>query len=48
MIITVQIPTALRRVTAGIARVTCSAANLGELFTALDEQFPGSQASSAR
>jgi molybdopterin converting factor small subunit len=38
--ITVQIPTALRRLTAGNARVTCSAANLGELFTALDQQFP--------
>ena len=40
MNITVQIPTALRRLTAGNARVTCSAANLGELFTALDQQFP--------
>ena len=40
MTITVQIPTALRRLTAGNARVTCSAANLGELFTALDQQFP--------
>ncbi|MGH9502907.1 MAG: MoaD/ThiS family protein [Terriglobales bacterium] len=38
--ITVQIPTALRRLTAGNARVTCTAANLGELFTALDQQFP--------
>jgi sulfur-carrier protein len=36
----VQIPTALRRLTAGNARVTCSAANLDELFTALDQQFP--------
>ena len=40
MNITVQIPTALRRLTAGNARVTCSAANLGEQFTALDQQFP--------
>jgi molybdopterin synthase sulfur carrier subunit len=40
MNITVQIPTALRRLTAGHARVTCSAANLGELFSALDQQFP--------
>jgi sulfur-carrier protein len=40
MNITVQIPTALRRLTAGNARVTCSAANLGELFNTLDEQFP--------
>ena len=40
MNITVQIPTALRRLTAGNARVTCTAANLGELFTALDQQFP--------
>ena len=40
MNITVQIPTALRRLTAGNARVTCSAGNLGELFTALDQQFP--------
>ncbi len=40
MNITVQIPTALRRLTAGNARVTCSAASLGELFSALDQQFP--------
>jgi molybdopterin converting factor small subunit len=40
MTITVQIPTALRRLTAGRARLTCSAANLGELFSALDQQFP--------
>jgi molybdopterin converting factor small subunit len=40
MNITVQIPTALRRLTAGNAKVTCSAANLPELFTALDQQFP--------
>jgi len=40
MTITVQIPTALRTLTAGNARVTCSAANLGELFASLDQQFP--------
>lgn len=40
MSITVQIPTALRRLTAGTAKITCSAANLGELFSALDQQFP--------
>ena len=40
MTITVQIPTALRRHTAGTGRITCSATNLDELFTALDEQFP--------
>jgi sulfur-carrier protein len=40
MTITVQIPTALRRHTAGTDKLTCSAANLGELFTVLDTQFP--------
>jgi len=40
MNITVQIPTALRRLTAGNARVTCSAANLDQLFSLLDQQFP--------
>ena len=40
MIITVQIPTALRRLTAGANQVRCSAANLSELFSALDQQFP--------
>ncbi len=40
MSITVQIPTALRRLTAGTANVTCAAANLGELFSALDQKFP--------
>jgi molybdopterin synthase sulfur carrier subunit len=40
MTVTVQIPAALRRLTAGSARLTCSAANLAELFTALDQQFP--------
>lgn len=40
MNITVQIPTALRRHTGGTARVNCAAANLDELFSRLDEQFP--------
>ena len=40
MAITVQIPTALRRLTTGKAQVECSAANLNELFSALDSQFP--------
>ena len=40
MNITVQIPTALRRHTSGIERITCAATNLGELFSALDQQFP--------
>ena len=40
MTINVQIPTALRRHTSGIERITCVAANLGELFSALDRQFP--------
>jgi len=40
MSITVQIPTALRRLTTGKAQVECSAANLNELFSALDQQFP--------
>lgn len=40
MAITVQIPTALRRHTGGIASIACAATNLGELFSALDMQFP--------
>jgi sulfur-carrier protein len=40
MSITVQIPTALRRLTAGTPRVTCAATNLSELFSELDSQFP--------
>ena len=40
MNITVQIPTALRRHTSGVDRITCAATNLGELFSALDQQFP--------
>ena len=40
MSITVQIPTPLRRLTAGTPRVTCNATNLNELFNTLDQQFP--------
>jgi molybdopterin converting factor small subunit len=40
MTITVQIPTALRRHTAGTAQIACSAANVDELFATLDQQFP--------
>jgi sulfur-carrier protein len=40
MAITVQIPTALRRLTGGAGKVTCSPANLGELLAVLDQQFP--------
>ena len=40
MAITVQIPTALRRLTSGVGNVSCSASNLGELFSVLDEKFP--------
>jgi molybdopterin converting factor small subunit len=40
MTITVQIPTALRRLTSGAGQVQCSATNLTELFSALDRQFP--------
>jgi molybdopterin converting factor small subunit len=40
MAITVQIPTALRRHTAGVASVDCAASNLEELFLVLDEKFP--------
>ena len=40
MSITVQIPTALRRLTSGKQSVVCSPANLNELFTELDSQFP--------
>ena len=40
MAITVQIPTALRRHTAGIGSFTCTASNLGDLFQVLDDKFP--------
>jgi molybdopterin synthase sulfur carrier subunit len=40
MSITVQIPTALRRHTAGVGSIACAASNLWELFNVLDEKFP--------
>lgn len=40
MPITIQIPTALRRHTDGVGSIACTAANLGELFSMLDEKFP--------
>jgi sulfur-carrier protein len=40
MPITVQIPTALRRHTDGIGSIACTAANLGELLSTLDDKFP--------
>jgi molybdopterin synthase sulfur carrier subunit len=40
MSITVQIPTPLRRHTEGVGSLTCSAANLTDLFSVLDEKFP--------
>ena len=40
MAITVQIPTALRRLTGGTGKLLCSPANLGELVAVLDQQFP--------
>jgi molybdopterin synthase sulfur carrier subunit len=40
MNITVQIPTPLRRLTAGTPKVVCSPRNLNELFSHLDAQFP--------
>src|SRR5208337_2014321 len=40
MSITIQIPTPLRRLTGGTPRVVCSVANLDELFSELDRQFP--------
>jgi molybdopterin synthase sulfur carrier subunit len=40
MSITVQIPTALRRHTEGVGKLDCSAGNLNDLFTVLDEKFP--------
>jgi len=40
MAITVQIPTALRRHTSGVASIDCAATNLDELFSVLDEKFP--------
>ena len=40
MAIKVQIPSALRRHTAGVSSIACTAANLEQLFSFLDEQFP--------
>ena len=40
MSVTVQIPTALRRHTDGVGKLSCAASNLGELFSVLDEKFP--------
>jgi len=40
MPITIQIPTALRRHTAGVGSVSCAASNLDELFATLDQEFP--------
>jgi sulfur-carrier protein len=40
MSITVQIPTALRRHTAGVGSLTCTASDLNQLFSVLDERFP--------
>ena len=40
MAIKVQIPSALRRHTAGVGSITCSATNLQDLFSVLDEKFP--------
>jgi len=40
MSIIVQIPTALRRHTDGVGKLSCAASNLGELFSVLDEKFP--------
>jgi len=38
--IKVQIPSALRRHTAGVSSITCTASNLEQLFSVLDEKFP--------
>lgn len=40
MSITVEIPTPLRRLTAGMSSVNCNASNLTELFADLDQKFP--------
>ena len=40
MSIKVQIPSALRRHTDGVGQLDCSAANLNDLFSTLDEKFP--------
>ena len=38
--ISVQIPTALRRHTAGVSSIACAPTTLGELLSVLDEKFP--------
>jgi len=40
MSITIHIPTALRRHTAGVDSISCEATNLGEMLSALDKKFP--------
>ena len=40
MAITVRIPSALRRHTDGASSVSCTASNLNDLLSALDEKFP--------
>lgn len=40
MKVQVQIPSPLRRHTGGTQKVTCTANNLGELFSELGEKFP--------
>ena len=40
MNITVSIPTAFRRHTQGEAQFSCAAANLPEMFTALEARYP--------
>ena len=40
MSVTVRIPTALRRHTAGVDSITCAANNLEDLFSVLDGKFP--------
>jgi molybdopterin converting factor small subunit len=40
MAIKVQIPSALRRHTGGVGSITCTASNLEQLFSVLDEKFP--------
>ena len=41
MSVSVEIPTALRRFTDGVAKLDCTAATLNELFTELEGRFPG-------
>jgi sulfur-carrier protein len=40
MLITVQIPSALRRFTSGTGSLSCTAKNLEEMFSVLDQKFP--------